>query len=374
MSCFSVRLDKCITANLKLGRMLQMRGPMPRCAFDFASACAYIGRSDIRSVYKQSHLRVACVLATSVCSMDCDDLVEDCIASEQECDARYLECHGLHDRGMVFAAHQLMLKNIDTCVDLGSRQSELYSDIKRDHTLVFAKCQQVHDAQQWTACSVSHKGKGIDDAIKISTSSTHVNSFLIDAQLDAGLAQCVVLASRLEFANTWIKAVSTAVFVRQLSGHSHVARVTVSNPFLSVLGGTTLYLRVDSFDNRLFDQQYIVIVSPLSAADAAKHGIAGDKYQGSAARLFSFSSLTFVFVGARGAANIMATDVKVHVQNMQIVRYTPAYLNSFVCVDFFARMCRHWANIARQLGDMLYDGERLLDLVKFLETSPLGSG
>jgi len=316
---------------------------------------------------------VACVLVTSVCGMDCDDLVEDCIASERECDARYLECHGLHDSGMVYAAHQLMLKNIDGCVDLGSRQSELYTAIKRDHTLVFGNCRQVHDAQQWTTCSVLDKGKGIDDAIKISTSSTHANNFLIDAQLDAGLAQCIVLASRVEFADAWIKSVSTAVFVRQLSGHSHVARVTVSNPFLSVLGGTTLYLRVDSFDNRLFNQQYVVIVSPLSAADAAQHRIAGDKYQGAKARLFSFSSLTFVFVGATGAANVMATDVKIHVQDMQIVRYTPAYLNSFVCVDFFARMCRHWANIARQLGDMLYDGGRLLDLVKFLETSTLDS-
>jgi hypothetical protein len=305
--------------------------------------------------------------------MECDDLVEDCIASEHECDARYLECHGLHDRGMVYAAYQLMLKNIDGCVDLGGRQSELYTDIKRDHTLVFEKCQHLHTAQQWTTCSVSDKGKGIDDAIKIRSSHTHANCFLIDAQLDAGLRQCIVLASRLEFADAWIKAVSSAVFVRQLSGHSHVVRVTVSNPFLSVLGGTTLYLRVDSFDNQLFDQKYIVIVSPLSAADAAQHNIGGDKYQSRSARLFSFSSLTFVFAGSTGDAKAFGTNVKIFIEDMQIVRYTPTYLNSFVCVDFFARMCRHWANISRQLGDMLYDGERLLNLVKFLETSPLSS-
>jgi len=298
--------------------------------------------------------------------MECDDLVQDCIASEQECDARYDECHRLYDRGMVYAAHQLMLKNIDCAVDLGSRQSKLYADIKKDHTLVFEKCQQVHTAKKWTKCSASEKGKGFDDAIKVHTSSAHTNSFLIDAQLDAGLGQCFVLASRLEFADAWIDSASCCAFVRKLSGHSHVVRVTVKNPFLSVLGGTTLYLRIDSFDNHLFDQQYVVIVSPLSAADAAEHGIGGDKYQ-SSVRFFSFSSLTFVFDGATDTSFI--TNVKVYVNNMQMVRYTPAFLNSFVCVDFFARMCRHWANVARQLGDMLYEGERLAKLVSFLETS-----
>jgi len=88
---------------------------------------------------------------------------------------------------MIYAVYQLMLKNIDGCVDLGSQQSKLYMDIKKDHTLVFEKCQQVHTAQKWTKCLVSEKGKGINDAIKIHTSSTHANSFLIDAQLDASL-------------------------------------------------------------------------------------------------------------------------------------------------------------------------------------------
>jgi len=38
-------------------------------------------------------------------------------------------------------------------------------------------------------------------------------------------------------------------------------------------------------------------------------------------------------------------------------------------VDLFAKMCKIWANTARQVGDMLYDGERLEKIVTFMEKS-----
>jgi len=303
--------------------------------------------------------------------MECDDLVEDCIQTETQCNFHYDECHRLYEGGILYAAHQLMLKNIDGCVDLGSKQSELYDCIKREHTLIFGKIQLLRSAEKWKKSSVSDKGKGIDDTVQIRASPDDATTFLVEAKLDAGAVQCIALASRLEFVDAWIKAISSSTFVRKLSGHSHVARVTVKNPILRMFGDNVLYVRVDTYNNLLFDQHHITVVSPLSVEDARKHNIAGEKYQ-ACSRYFSFSALTFLFSSETGQTLQRSNaNVKIYIEHMQILRYTPAYLNSIMCVDFIGRMCRHWATTARQLGDMLYEGERLADLVAFIDNSPL---
>jgi len=61
------------------------------------------------------------------------------------------------------------------------------------------------------------------------------------------------------------------------------------------------------------------------------------------------------------------THAKIHVENMQIIRYSLAVINGMACVDFFAKTCRVWANTARQLSDVLYDGERLAKLFLYVE-------
>ena len=305
-------------------------------------------------------------------SMECDDLIAECVKFENECTNKFDNCNNLFDQGMVFAAHQLMLKNIDSCVDLGGRQSELYEAIKREHTFVFEKRQKMQTAFNWINSSSSEKGKGFDDAVKISTGRDNPNDFLMHTQLDAGTAQCTALASRLEFASEWIDAVSSSDFVCRISAHSHIACLTVANPIWRMFGGNVLYVRVDCYNNILFDSQYIVIIRPLNAQDADKYNISGAK---SSSIFLSFSAITFVFstnCGMTGPALAhTSANVKILVEQMQMMRYTPSYINNMACVDFFAKLCRHWANTARQLGDMLYDGDRLSKLVAFVEKQAL---
>jgi hypothetical protein len=301
-----------------------------------------------------------------------DELVAECMDFEEKNTNKFEDCYKLFDQGMVFAAHQLMLKNIDGCVDLGGRQSELYDAIKREHTFVFEKRRKMQTAFNWISASSSDRGKGFDDEVKISTARDNPNDFLMDTQLDAGTAQCTALASRLEFTSEWIDAVSSSDFVRRLSAHSHIACLTVSNPIWRMLGGNVLYVRVDCYNNILFDAQYIVIIRPLSAQDADKYNITGAK----GSRIFlSFSSVTFVFSTTCGNSGPSLThnsaNVKIFVEQMQMMRYAPSYINNMACIDFFTKMCLHWANTARQLGDMLYDGDRLAKLMAFIEKQAL---
>jgi len=305
-------------------------------------------------------------------SMECDDLIAQCVVAEKECNGNFNDCNNLFDKGMIYAAHQLMLKNIDSCVDLGSRQSELYEAIKREHTFVFAKCEKMHKASNWVGSASSAKGKGFDDSIKIASAHDSPNNFLVDAQLDAGTAQCIALASQMEFTSEWIDAVSSSDFVRRISAHSHIACLTVTNPIWRMLGGKTIYVRIDCYNNVLFDAHYIVIISPLSVQDSEKYNIHGAQI----GRMFlSFAALTFVFSTTCGVAEPVlertSANAKILIERMEMLRYAPSYINSVACVDFFTKLCRHWANTARQLGDMLYDGDRLSKLSAFIDKQAL---
>ena len=72
--------------------------------------------------------------------MEDDELVEECQQQHAlESAQSYDECHRLYDSGMINAAHQLMLANIENCRDLGPEQSVLYSQIKQTHTFVCSK-------------------------------------------------------------------------------------------------------------------------------------------------------------------------------------------------------------------------------------------
>ena len=315
-----------------------------------------------------------CEIPVAHREMECDDFVDECVQLEKDSNLKFDECNHLYEEGMVFAAHQLMLKNIDCCADLGGRQSELYDAIKREHTLVFEKRNLIDTAYNWIECSSSEKGKGIDDSVSISAHRDNALTFLVHAQLDAGATPCIALASRLEYADEWIDAVSTSAFVRKVSEHSHIACLTITNPVLRMLGGRVLYVRVYCFNNILFDGHYVVIVTPLSLADAQEYNVMGAQKTG-VMRFFCFSTLTFIFssvTGALGSPQARSNaNVKICIENMQIMRYTPAFFNSMICIDFFCRMCRNLANTARQLGDMLYEGDRLLKLVAFLDLQSL---
>jgi len=86
---------------------------------------------------------------------------------------------------MIYASHQLMLKSIDSCVDLGAKQSQLYEAIKREHTLVFNKSEKVKTLENSTETVVFESGVGNDDTVKIYRNSENEAIFLIDARLDA---------------------------------------------------------------------------------------------------------------------------------------------------------------------------------------------
>jgi len=301
--------------------------------------------------------------------MESSDLVDECMARDDACSQRYDECYNFYNKGMIYAAHQLMLKNIDNALDLGGRQSRLYEAIKRDHTLVFSTSAVMKAAEKWTESVVSNKCRGVDDSIKNFASKSSAIDHLIEGQIDAGSFPLITLASRLEFADAWIGAISESKFVRQLSGNSHVVCLTVTNPVLSYLGGKVVYVRIDTFDNTLFDQTYIVILTPLTTAQCRKLKIGDARYVANS-RFFAFSAVTFLFSSVSFPALESAnTNVKIYVENMQVVRYAPIYLNNLACVDLFAKMCKIWANTARQVGDMLYEGERLEKIVSFMEKS-----
>jgi len=201
--------------------------------------------------------------------MECSDLVEEYQMLEQACNEKYDECQGLYDKGMIYAAHKLMLQNIDNCCDLGVGQNTLCAAIKQEHTFLVHKSAQVlmeKSAKTWTECVLFEKRKGVD-CVKICVSTKSATTFLIDVQLDAGLAHSIALALRLEFADTWLSSISTCSLVKQLLGHSHIVSVTVANPISSFLGGRVLFVRVDTYDNILFNEHYIVIITPLSTKE-----------------------------------------------------------------------------------------------------------
>jgi len=55
--------------------------------------------------------------------MQSSDLVDTCMGHEAECARRYSECYDFYNKGMIYAAHQLMLKNIDNALDLGGSKA-----------------------------------------------------------------------------------------------------------------------------------------------------------------------------------------------------------------------------------------------------------
>jgi len=299
--------------------------------------------------------------------MDIDDFVEQCEQHNSVQSKNYAECFALFNSGMIYACHQLMLKNIDNGVDLGAKQSNLYDAIKREHTLVFTKSEKIKTSDKWTESTVSEKGKGSDDVVKIYQDSENSSTFMIDLSLDAGPVQAIALASRLEFADSWMNAISTSVLVRQLSAHSHIVCLTVKNPIWTYFGDNKVYVRIDTFDNVLFDKVFLVVVTPLSTSECQRYRVGADSYIANS-HFFAFTSLTFFFAGMSATPAMLSnTTVKIYVENMKIVRYTPMYINNIACIDCFSKVCRLWANTARQLGDMLYEGETLSKLVLFLE-------
>jgi len=299
--------------------------------------------------------------------MEIDDFMDQCEADDDCKHAKYSECFALYDSGMIYACHQLMLKNIDNCVDLGPKQSRLYEAIKRQHTLVFNKSEKVKTLENWTESVVSESCKASDDTVKIYRNSENDATFLIDVQLDAASSQAIALASRLEFADSWMNTVSTSAFVRQLSAHSHIVCLTMKNPIWAYFGDNKVYVRIDTFDNILFDKTLLVMITPLSTAECKQYNLGGPKYQANA-RFFVFSSLTFFFTAVNSSSIVSArTTAKIYVENMKIVRYTPMFINNIACVDCFSKVCRLWAITARQLGDMLYEGERLSKLVNYID-------
>jgi len=299
--------------------------------------------------------------------MEIDDFVDQCEVEDDRKNQRYSECYALYNNGMIYACHQLMLQNIDNCVDLGAKQSRLYESIKREHTLVYNKSEKVKTLENWNEAVVSESCKGSDDTVKIYQNSENNATFLIDARLDAASSQAIALASRLEFADSWIHAVSTSAFVRQLSAHSHIVCLTMKNPIWTYFTENKVYVRIDTFDNILFDKTLLVIITPLSTAECKQYHIGGPDYQANA-RFFVFSALTFFFTAVSSHSIVSPhTTAKIYIEHMKIVRYTPMFINNIACVDCFSKVCRLWANTARQLGDMLYEGERLSKLVDFLE-------
>jgi len=308
--------------------------------------------------------------------MEDDELVEECQQQHAlECTQSYDECHRLYDSGMINAAHQLMLANIENCRDLGPEQNVLYSQIKQTHSFVCSKTMQIAAGPPltWAQYSLSGKRKGVDDSITLSTSTVKAATFLIEAQLDVATKQSVAVASRLEFADSWmLHCVSESAYVRRLSGYSHIARLTIANPVSSYFSGKLVYVRVETFNNSLFNDEIVVVMSPLSALECLTHNVANapDNKYVPRVHFFTFSAITFVFSSAALSADAaVQTHVKILVENMQILPRAPSYLNKMACCDVFAKMCRLWANTARRISDMLYDGATLAKLVDFVESS-----
>jgi len=303
--------------------------------------------------------------------MDIEDFVEQCENKEDDQTKNHAECVSLFDSGKIYACHQLMLKNIDNSLDLGPKQSTLYDAIKREHTLVFGKSEKIKTLEKWIEDTIFEKGKGSDDIVKIYHNNDGDSTFLIDLKLDAGPLQAIALASRLEFAHTWMNIVSTSHFVRQVSAHSHIVCLTLKNPIWKFFGDNKVYVRIDTFDNILFDKKYIVMVTPLTTSECQRYHVAGPKYEANT-KFFAFTTLTFFFSSLSTTSSLSSeTMVKIYVENMKIVPYTPLYINNIACIDCFSKVCKLWANTARQLGDMLYEGETLSELVLFLENQEL---
>ena len=300
--------------------------------------------------------------------MDIDDFVEQCEQHNSVQSKNYAECFALFNSGMIYACHQLMLKNIENCVDLGSKQSKLYDAVKREHTLVFAKSEKIKTSDKWTENTVSEKGKGSDDVVKIYQDSENNSTFMIVCVLMQD--PCRPSHSHRD-SNSPIRGrtlISTSAFVRQLSAHSHIVCLTVKTPIWTYFGDNKVYVRIDTFDNVLFDRVFLVVVTPLSTSECRQYRVGACNYSANS-RCFAFTSLTFFFAGSMSGTPAMLsnTTVKIYVENMKIVQYTPMYINNIACVDCFSKVCRLWANTARQLGDMLYEGETLSKLALFLE-------
>jgi len=226
-------------------------------------------------------------------SVDIDDFVEH---RERQSDV-HAECFALFNSGMIYACHQLMLKNIENCVDLGSKQSKLYDAVKREHTLVFTKSEKIKTSDKWTENTVSEKGKGSDDVVKIYQDSENNSTFMIVCVLMQD--PCRPSHSHRD-SNSPIRGrtlISTSAFVRQLSAHSHIVCLTVKTPIWTYFGDNKVYVRIDTFDNVLFDKVFLVVVTPLSTSECRQYRVGACSYSANS-RCFAFTSLTFFFAGS----------------------------------------------------------------------------
>jgi len=305
--------------------------------------------------------------------MDFDAFIDDVdeVTKMTEADSNYWACYSLYDNGMIFAAHAVMLRNIDNCVDLGERQSELYENIKQEHTLAFSKCGQIGEVDDWAQKSTPQRLDNVEDTVKIFKHLNKDSTFLIETEMQVSSAECVALAARLEFTDSWLKGICDSFFVRQISRHAHVACLVMKNPISEYLGKQKMFVRVDQFDNTVFDKTMMIVVKPLTTADCYKYHI-NDHQHDAKYNYFAFSSLTFLFQDTKkSSSQYTRTCAKIYVEHMKIVRYTPEYFNSLACLRFFSKMCRLWAITARQLSDVLYDDDRLSRLVAYMERAPL---
>jgi len=285
--------------------------------------------------------------------MDNDDFVEPCELQSDVQSQNYAECFALFYSVMIYACHQLMIKNIDNSVDLGPNQSKLYDVVKREHTLLLTKSATIKTSNMWSEGAVLEKGKSSDDVVKIYQDSKNSSTFMIELCLDAGPVQAIALASRLEFADSWMNTISTSTLVRQLSAHSHIFCLTVKNPIWTYFRDKKVYVRIDTFDNVLFDKVFLVVVTPLSTSECQRYRVGAGTYIANS-RFFAFTSLTFFFSGMSGTPAMLSnTTVKIYVENMRIVCHTPMYINNIACVDCFSKVFKLWANTAQQLSDML---------------------
>jgi len=297
-----------------------------------------------------------------------DDLDEE--TTPTEADRNYWTCFSLYDNGMIFAAHAVMLRNIDNCVDLGEKQSDLYEKIKLEHTVASSKSHAMLAEDEWVQKGARQKREDVGDSVQIFKHLKKDSTFLLETRVNMTSAECIALASRLEFGDSWMGAICESFFVRQLSRHTHVVCLLMHNPISSYLGKHKLYVRVDTFDNTVFDKSLMVVVKPLTAADCYKHNI-NDCQHETPPHFFAFSSVTFLFQDTKASdAQRTPTCAKIYVEDMKVFRYTPEYFNTMVCVRFFSNLCRLWADTARQLGDILYDEEPLAKLVAYMERGP----
>jgi len=303
------------------------------------------------------------------CGMDFDAFIDDFDEETTltEADRDYWTCFSLYDNGMILAAHAVMLRNIDNCVDLGEKQSDLYEKIKHEHTMASSKSCTLLSEEEWVQKGTPQQRADVGDSLQIFKHVKKDSTFLLETKVDMTSAECIALASRLEFSDSWMSVISESFLVRQLSRHTHLVCLLMENPISSYLEKQKMYVRIDTFDNTVFDKSLMVVVKPLTVADCYKYNI-NDHQQKPIIQFYAFSSVTFLFRDIKASdAQHTRTCAKIYVEDMKVFRYTPEYFNTIVCMRLFSKMCRLWADTARQLGDILYDEVPLAKLIAYIE-------